>query len=160
VVFSQIIKKIDYKYIVNVVAIKCLSIDSDEAGSSNEFFGEISIDYSGDKFLANNVWKKSEGSAVGIRKGSESPIGKSSEFKIREDNLKGYIEVSGTLTEADEDMGFMGGDDDKLGTKTKQVNIADITSELKTYQITGFSNAGDSAEIIFTIQRVRDIKFD
>lgn len=152
-------KKVDYKYILNVVAIKCLTIDGDEAGSSNEFFGDISVDYSGDKFLANVIWSKSESNAVGIREDQESPIGKGMEIKLKEDKTDGYFEVKGTLTEADDNVGFLGGDDDPLGTKTKKVYIKDITTEPATYKVTGFSNAGDSAEIIFTVRKQMDIKF-
>jgi len=153
-------KKVDYKYKLNIVSIKCLSIDSDEAGSSNEFFGTISVDYSEDNFLANVIWNKSESNSVNLPEGSEAPINEGMEIKLKEGNTTGYFEVTGKLTEADKDMGFMGGADDELGTKSKKINIADITSELKTYKVSGFSNGGDSAEIIFTVQKVMDIRFD
>lgn len=147
-------KALEYVYEVQVENI--MPIDTE--GSGEELFGSISVDFTGDKYLASNIWHVGERSARNITKNSPLIISTDPNVFDLDENASGSFVVEGTLHEEDEDIKVFGeviDDDDPMGTKKRSVNLSEIKEVDRPYKykVTGFRTGKTVAEINFTITK-------
>ena len=147
--FFKELNPLEYEYEVSIEHLKCTKVSSEEPGSENEFFGNMTFSYGGKK---TTVWDKDEDATISLFQDGTIPIRIRDGYKITlAEGKKGVLSIAAHLFEEDTDYGAFG-DDDDLGTDSKKVNLHEIGNEPKTVYLE-FSHDGDEAEFKININK-------
>ncbi len=141
-------KPYDVTYQLTVDKILCTGVDSDEPGSSNEFYGWVKASFSGPGAKTITAWNEDDDNPSDVAKGGPININESMKIKIK-NTKKGTFKVWGKISEYDSTSA-----NDHLGEKSMSIKTSEITEQPQTFKVKGFKNDGDKAEIHFTIQRL------
>jgi len=143
--FFKELKPLEYEYDVAILHMKCIKVSSGEAGSANEFYGNIKFSCNGKNKTALDI---DEDDAWELTENASRTFAMRDPYIITlAENAQATLKLSGHMYEEDDTSA-----DDDLGTDSQSVKLHEIKNKPKTVYL-DFEDDGDKVEIAIKISR-------